>query len=110
VVKLVEDNGWTGPRSFDAHAYRSADRQEVWDFVEGNMRTYLILREKVQRFNADAEIQGLLKELRCDGEQTPLPDFAALKAATFDWDALAKRKLHHEKLDQLTQELLMGVR
>ncbi len=110
VVKLLEDYRWAGPRSFDAHAYRSADRQEVWDFVEGNMRTYLILREKVQRFNADAEIQGLLKELRCDGQQVPLPDPAALKAATFDWEALAKRKLHHEKLDQLTQELLLGVR
>lgn len=108
IVKLLEDTGWKGPRSFDAHAYRTADRQEVWDFVEGCMRTYLILREKVQRFNADTEIQGLLSDL-C-GDQPPLPAPEELKKTTFDWDTLAKRKLHHEKLDQLTQELLMGVR
>lgn len=109
VVKLLEDHGYDGPRSFDAHAYRSADREEVWDFVEGCMRSYLILREKVQRFNADAEIQGLLRDL-CAGDATPPPDHDALKKMTFDPDALAKRKLHHEKLDQLTQELLLGVR
>ena len=110
IVKLLEDHQWAGPRSFDAHAYRTADRGEVWDFVDGCMRTYLILREKVQRFNADAEIQGLLKELRCDGRQTPPPAPDKLKAATFDWDGLARRRLHHEKLDQLTQEIILGVR
>jgi len=110
IVKLLEDHGWEGPRSFDAHAYRTADRQEVWDFVEGCMRMYLILREKVRRFNADNEIRALLKELRCDGRQQPLPVPDKLKAIEFDWDGLARRKLHHERLDQLTQELLLGAR
>jgi xylose isomerase len=110
VVNLLEDHGWPGARAFDAHAYRTADRQEVWDFAEGCMRTYLILREKVQRFNADKEIQDLLRELRCEGRSEPLPPFDSLKASAFDWDALARRKLHHEQLDQLTQEILMGVR
>jgi xylose isomerase len=99
VVKLLEDNGWQGARSFDAHPYRTADREEAWDFAEGCMRTYLILREKVQRFNADPEIQGLLKDLRCEARSEPLPSFDKLKAASFDWDALARRKLHHERLD-----------
>lgn len=108
VVKLVEDAKWEGTRSFDAHAYRTADREEVWDFVDGCMRTYLILKEKVQRFNADGEIQGILKDLR--GTQEALPPHDQLKAATIDADALAKKKLHHEKLDQLTQEIIMGVR
>ena len=31
------------------------------------MRTYLILKDKVARFNADAEIQGLLGELASRG-------------------------------------------
>ena len=109
VVKLVEDAGWNGARTFDAHAYRTADREEVWDFVNGCMRSYLILREKVQQFHADAEIQGLLKELQA-GSREPLPPPAKLKAITFDPNALAGRKLHHEKLDQLLQELLLGVR
>ncbi len=108
VVKLIEDGGWDGPRSFDAHPYRTADREEVWDFVAGCMRTYLILKEKVQRFNADAEIQGLLSEIR--GGSEALPPVAELKATRFDLDALAGRKLHHERLDQLTQEVLLGVR
>jgi len=44
IVKLLEDHKWQGNRCFDAHAYRTADREEVWDFVNGCMRTYLILR------------------------------------------------------------------
>ncbi len=109
VVKLVEETRWPGPRSFDAHAYRTADRDEVWDFAEGCMRSYLILREKVDRFNADEEIQGLLKELN-NGSDAPLPPHAQLANTVLDPDALAARKLHHEKLDQLTLELLLGVR
>lgn len=109
VVKLVEDNGWDGPRSFDAHAYRTATREEVWDFVDGCMRTYLILKEKVQKFNGDSEIQGILKELHAGGKD-PIPAPAQLKSTKFDPDGLAKRKLHHERLDQLTQEIILGVR
>jgi len=108
VVKLLEDHMWDGPRTFDAHAYRTADRDEVWDFVEGCMRTYLLLKEKVRRFNADPEIQAILKDLR-SGSAEKLPTYEDLQKASFDWDALARRKLHHERLDQLTQELLLGV-
>jgi xylose isomerase len=109
IVKLLEDNKWAGNKSFDAHAYRTADREEVWDFVAGCMRTYLILREKVKRFNEDAEVQGLLKDLR-QGPSVPPPAPAEVLCANIDSDALARRKYHHEKLDQLLQELLMGVR
>ncbi len=109
VVKLVEDAGWNGPRSFDAHAYRTADREEVWDFVNGCMRTYLILKEKVRQFNADAEIQGILKDLN-KGASDPPPPPSKLSQMTFSPDELARRKLHHERLDQLTQEVLLGVK
>ena len=30
----------TGPRHFDAHAYRNEDAEGVWDFARGCMRTY----------------------------------------------------------------------
>ena len=73
------------------------------------MRSYLILREKVAQFNADTEIQSLLKDLRSGGNAPP-PSPAELKKMEFDSKALATRKLHHERLDQLTQELLLGVR
>lgn len=57
LVKLLEDNGYDGSRHFDAHAYRTSDYDDVKAFAKGCMRTYLILIEKVERFNTDAEIQ-----------------------------------------------------
>src|SRR4051812_40632885 len=63
LVKLLEDAKWQGMRHFDSHAYRTEDQQGVWDFAAGSMRTYLILKDKVARFNADKEIQGILGEL-----------------------------------------------
>lgn len=109
IVKLLEDRKYAGPRSFDCHAYRTADRDEVWDFVDGNMRTYLILREKARQFNADREVRQILADLDLRSRK-PLPPPKKLKAMKFDLDALASRKLHHERLDQIAQEIIMGVR
>ncbi|MEQ1353405.1 MAG: xylose isomerase, partial [Candidatus Acidiferrum sp.] len=50
LVKFLEDVGYSGPRHFDAHAYRTEDYEGVKDFARGNMRTYLILKEKAARF------------------------------------------------------------
>ncbi len=117
LVKLLEDKGYDGPRHFDAHAYRTETPEGVWDFVDGCMRTYLILKEKAERFNADPEIQDLLKEIRRqDAELEQLwasysPDNARkLKGLDLDPEALAQRNLYYERLDQLTQEILMGIR
>ncbi len=70
LVKLLEDVGYGGPRHFDAHAYRTEDYEGVKDFARGCMRTYLILKEKGQRWNADTEIQALVKEVAPDATQT----------------------------------------
>jgi len=117
LVKLLEDSGYQGMRHFDAHAFRTEDTEGVKDFARGCMRTYLILKEKAARFNQDAEIQGLLAEINADdGEMAPLTGTysaqkaAALKAYSFDRVALGVRGLQYEKLDQLTMELLLGVR
>ena len=56
-MKFLEDVGYDGPRHFDAHAYRTEDYDGVKDFARGCMRTYLIMKEKAARWNADAEIQ-----------------------------------------------------
>ena len=117
LVKFLEDVGYTGSRHFDAHAYRTEDLEGVKDFARGCMRTYLILKEKAARFNADPEIQALLAEINADdgalapfcGAYTP-EKAAALKAQPFDRRALAGRGLHYERLDQLTIDLLLGVR
>jgi xylose isomerase len=117
LVKFLEDVGYQGSRHFDAHAYRTEDYGGVKDFARGCMRTYLILKEKAARWNADPEIQALLAEIHADdGSTAPFKGAyssekaAALKAATFDRQALGARGLGYERLDQLTIELLLGVR
>jgi xylose isomerase len=121
LVKLLEDAGWPGMRHFDSHAYRTEDEQGVWDFALYSMRTYLILKEKAARFNADPEIQDLLKSLSAIST-APISGLpagpikhssateAALKAQTFDLGALRGQGYRYERLDQLTTELLLGVR
>src|SRR6266496_5073405 len=117
LVKLLEDYGYGGSRHFDAHAYRTEDYEGVKDFARGCMRTYLILKEKVAQFNADAEIQGLLGEIAVDD-----PDLDALTVTyskenarrlgerVFDRQQIATHRLQMERLDQLTIDLLLGVR
>ncbi|MGC9347726.1 MAG: xylose isomerase [Anaerolineae bacterium] len=116
LVKFLEDVGYDGCRHYDAHAYRTEDYEGVKDFARGCMRTYLILKEKAKQFNEDPEIQALLTEINADdgsmdqftGAYTP-EKAAALKAYGFNRQALGARGLGYEKLDQLTNELLLGV-
>jgi xylose isomerase len=118
LVKFLEDVGYAGPRHFDAHAYRTEDFNGVREFARGCMRTYLILRERGKRWNADPEIRTLLTEVNGNGARpeavVPAPlsprDRDALLATTFDRASLAKRGLAYERLDQLTMEVLLGVR
>ena len=115
LVKLLEDAQWPGMRHFDSHAYRTEDEQGVWDFAAGSMRTYLILKEKVARFNADPEIQQILGELGSRGERPGGASWSreratALRAERFDLADMRRRGYGYERLDQLTMELLLGVR
>ena len=117
LVKLLEDAKWPGMRHFDSHAYRTEDDAGVWDFARGSMRTYLILKEKVARFNADAEVQGMLNELKSRGGAAKgarrrfSPEGAHdLKAREFDLDAMRELGYAYERLDQLTMEILLGAR
>jgi xylose isomerase len=117
LVKFLEDVGYPGSRHFDAHAYRTEDYEGVKDFARGCMRTYLILKEKGARFNADPEIQALLAEILAVDPAMALltgkystAKATALKAQPFDRAGIASRGLKYEKLDQLTVDLLLGTR
>jgi xylose isomerase len=117
LVKLLEDYNWGGMRHFDAHAMRTEDPEGVWDFCAGCMRTYKILQEKVRRFNADAEIQGLLREIRAGDDRLEALMRAysrgnadAIGALNVDRVGLGARGRRYEKLDQLTTEVLLGIR
>jgi xylose isomerase len=111
LVKFLEDVGYDGPRHFDAHAYRTEDYAGVRDFARGCMRTYLILKERAARWNADQEIQALLRdEGPAEAGRYRNTDRNALLDESFDRVALARRGLAYERLDQLTMEVLLGVR
>lgn len=117
LVRLLENNGYAGPKHFDAHAFRTEDEDGVWEFAAGCMRTYNILREKAAQFEADAEIQGILRGL---ANQNPeygrhLGKYSrekarALQRVRFDIDAMGRVGLGYERLDQLLAEVLLGVR
>lgn len=117
LVKFLEEVGYEGSRHFDAHAYRTEDIEGVKDFARGCMRTYLILKEKAEQWQADVEIQGLLAEIHADDGS--MADYQgtysakvadSLKSADFDRQAIGARGLAYERLDQLTVDLLLGVR
>src|SRR5688500_1890026 len=117
LVKLLEDYKYNGPRHFDAHALRTSDYNDVKEFARGCMRTYMILKEKAQRWNSDREIQGLLKGINAeDAALSKLTrkyssgNAKRLLSEPLDRNKLAKMSLPYEKLDQLTMEVLMGVR
>ncbi|MGD0305439.1 MAG: xylose isomerase [Candidatus Acidiferrales bacterium] len=116
LVKFLEESGYAGPRHFDAHAYRTENYEGVKDFARGCMRSYLILKEKAARFAADKEIQAIVKEVATTSAAAPAVGkyskggAQALLAHTFDRSVLAAKNLPYEKLDQLTMEIIYGVR
>ena len=80
------------------------------------MRTYLILKDKAKRWNADPDIQALLAALEVPSQASPVvgsykdAEVQALKAHKFDRTVMGERELGYERLDQLTLEILLGVR
>lgn len=117
LVKFLEDVGYQGSRHFDAHAYRTEDYEGVKDFARGCMRTYLILKEKAARFNADKDIQAILAEINAEDPalNSLFGKYSAekakkLKDQAFNRAEISSRGLKYERLDQLTVEVLLGVR
>ncbi len=117
LVKLLEDYKYNGPRHFDAHAYRQSNYDDVKEFAKGCMRTYMILKEKADRWNKDKEIQGLLKQINQEDpslaritRRFTTQGAKKLLSTNLDRTKLAEAALPYEKLDQLTMEILMGVR
>jgi xylose isomerase len=116
LVKFLEDVGYQGPRHFDAHAYRTEDYQGVKEFARGCMRTYLMFKEKAARWNADPEIRSIIEEISVGNGHLPCTKHYSKEAAAalldhrFDKDALLRKRLPYERLDQLTVDTLLGTR
>jgi xylose isomerase len=113
-AKLLIDHDYAGTIGFDAHPYRT--ESDPWDFVDRNLRTYKIMKDKVRQYNDNQAIQDLLREIH--GASITHKGLLAkyskegakkLRDMSFDVNALAARKLPYERLDQLVTELLLGV-
>jgi xylose isomerase len=119
LVRLLEGTHgrepYRGPLHFDAHAYRTEDVDGVWDFARGCMRTYKILAHRARAFDADPEVRAILNASEDAALADTVRGYSAAKAeklAAMDIDVatLAGRPCHHERLDQLLVEHLLGVR
>ncbi|GAA0969305.1 xylose isomerase [Acrocarpospora macrocephala] len=114
LVDLLENGGYDGPRHFDYKPLRTEDAEDVWASAAANMRTYLILKDKVAKFNADPEVQearaaSLVPDLSLPtlGEGETLDE---LLADERDPEELATRGFHFTRLNQLALEHILGVR
>lgn len=119
LVRLLEGTAggerYTGPRHFDAHAYRTEDRAGVWEFASGCMRTYKILAARAKAFDADADVQAIVAERKNAACDPLLGGYSAekatsLKALELDVEAIGAEGLGYERLDQILTEYLMGAR
>ena len=114
LVDLLEHGGYDGPRHFDYKPLRTEDASDVWESAAANMRTYLILKEKAQRFRADPEVAEALQASRVP--ELAIPTLAPgetleeLEKDEFDLDAAAARGFHFTRLNQLALEHVLGVR
>jgi xylose isomerase len=116
LVKLLEDSGYDGPRHFDARPLRVESEEGIWDFASGCMRTYLALKAKAEEWGSDTEIQSALEEAKVPelGMETvgaySKDKVDELLAAQFDLDALGARETRNERVDQLSVDLILGMR
>lgn len=126
LVDLLENGGpnggpaYTGMRHFDYKPSRTEDESGVWDSVQANMHTYLLLRERAKAFRADPEVQAALVAAKLPELATPtLADgegYAELLADTAsfeDFDASAYyngKGFGFVRLQQLATEHLLGAR
>jgi xylose isomerase len=114
VVDTLEAGGYEGPIHFDYKPPRTEDDEGVWVSAAACMRNYLILRAKVRAFRADPEVVAALRESRTDQLGSPTLDpgetWRDVRDATADADALGRRGMAYEHLDQLALEHLYGVR
>jgi len=116
LVKLLEESKYDGPRHFDAHAYRTESEEGVWSFALGCMRSYKVLAHKARQYREDKEIQAAVEQIRSHhSDSFGVSKYTSegakkLKEETFDVAALSKKGLGYEHLDQMVNELLLGVR
>ena len=110
---------YDGPRHFDYKPLRTEDADAVWESAAANMRTYLLLKERAERFRADPEVWQAMEDAGVGALATPtlasgetleglLEDRASFE--DFDVERSGARPHGAIRLDQLAIEHLLGAR
>ncbi len=114
LVDLLERYEYSGPKHFDYKPARTESDKGVWESATANMRTYLMLKERVSAFRSDPRVIAAMAESNISGltEPTFAPGetWRDLAKDSFDVEAAGKRGYHYEALDQLALEHLMGAK
>ena len=124
LVDLLENGGpnggqsYTGMRHFDYKPSRTEDESGVWDSVQANMHTYLLLKERAAAFRADPEVQAALAAAKVAelaeptlGEGESYDDLLADRASFEEFDTgayYAGKGFGFVRLQQLATEHLLG--
>ena len=114
LVDLLERYEYSGPKHFDYKPARTESDKGVWESATANMRTYLMLKERVSAFRSDPRVISAMAESNIPGLAEPT--FASgetwrdLAQDSFDVEQAGKRGYHYEALDQLALEHLMGAK
>jgi len=114
LVDLLERYEYSGPKHFDYKPARTESDKGVWESATANMRTYLMLKERVLAFRSDPRVISAMAESNIPGLTKPTlapgETWRDLARDSFDVEAAGKRGYHYEALDQLALEHLMGAK
>jgi xylose isomerase len=114
LVDLLERYEYSGPKHFDYKPARTESDKGVWESATANMRTYLMLKERVSAFRGDPRVISAMAESNIPGLTEPTlaagETWRDLAKDSFDVEAAGKRGYHYEALDQLALEHLMGAK
>ena len=114
LVDLLERYEYSGPKHFDYKPARTESDKGVWESATANMRTYLMLKERVSAFRSDPRVIAAMAESNIPGLAKPTfapgETWRDLAKDSFDVEAAGKRGYHYEALDQLALEHLMGAK
>ena len=114
LVDLLERYEYSGPKHFDYKPARTESDKGVWESATANMRTYLMLKERVSAFRGDPRVISAMAESNIPGltepSLAPGETWRDLAKDSFDVEAAGKRGYHYEALDQLALEHLMGAK
>jgi xylose isomerase len=114
LVDLLERYEYSGPKHFDYKPARTESDKGVWESASANMRTYLMLKERVSAFRSDPRVINAMAESNIPGLAEPTfatgETWRDLANEFLDVETAGKRGYHYEALDQLALEHLMGAK